>query len=135
MEEKNENSTFKYTYSTENRDEILKIRRKYENGEEDKLTRLRRLDAQTTKNASIWAIVLGILGSLMLGGGMSLFMTELWEELSVSSYQEAMLIGIAIGVPGIALICLAYPVYTSLVKRARKKSASEILSLTDELMK
>lgn len=135
MEEKNENNTFKYTYSTENRDEILKIRRKYENGEEDKLTRLRRLDAQTTKNASIWAIVLGILGSLMLGGGMSLFMTELWEELSVSSYQEAMLIGIAIGVPGIALICLAYPVYTSLVKRARKKSASEILSLTDELMK
>lgn len=135
MEEKNENSTFKYTYSTENRDEILKIRRKYENGEEDKLTRLRRLDAQTTKNASIWAIVLGILGSLMLGGGMSLFMTELWEELSVSSYQDAMLIGIAIGVPGIALICLAYPVYTSLVKRARKKSAPEILSLTDELMK
>ena len=47
----------------------------------------------------------------------------------------AMVIGVGIGVIGIILVCLAYPIYNRTLKKEREKIASEILRLTDELMK
>lgn len=98
------------------------------------MTQLRRLDAAVTQKATTAALALGIIGALILGLGMSLAMTNLGEILG-SHAEMAMLLGIIIGIVGIALVCLAYPVYNRIIKKQRQKIAPEIIRLTDELMK
>ena len=98
------------------------------------MARLRRLDAGVTNTAQAVALVIGVLGTLLLGFGMSLVMTELGSILG--SYRDfSMVIGIAVGVAGGILASLAYPVYNAIVKAKRKKIAPEIIRLTDELMR
>lgn len=67
---------FSYTYSAGERDEVKRIRDKYlpDSAAEDKLTRLRRLDAGVPRKGTVWAITVGITGTLTLGGGMSMAM-------------------------------------------------------------
>ena len=43
--------------------------------------------------------------------------------------------GIAIGIVGIVLVSISYPVYNKIVKKEREKIAPEIIRLTEELMK
>lgn len=119
--------TFKYTYSAKQQEEIKRIRKKYMiDEEEDNLIRLRRLDRSVTDKANILSIVVGIIGTLLLGVGMCCAMV----------WMGAWFIpGIVIGVIGIALLSLAYPLYKHTVKKEREKIAPEILRLTDELMK
>ena len=95
---------------------------------------LRKLDASVTKSATVVALILGIVGALTLGFGMSLFMTELGEIL-VSNQIVALILGIIFGVIGIITASLAWPVYNLIVKIRRKKLAPEIIRLADELMK
>lgn len=128
--------TFNYTYSAKEQDEIKAIRKKYATPEEteDKMAQLRRLDAGVTQKAQVVSLVLGVIGALLLGIGMSLAMTDLGEILG--SYRGmAMLFGIVIGISGIILVSLAYPLYNRIVKKEREKIAPEIIRLTDELMK
>ncbi len=129
MGEKNE--TFNYTYSAQQQEEIKNIRKKYAAPEEDKMAQLRKLDRQVTQKAQAWAIALGAIGALILGTGMSLAMTELSGFLG----GTAMFVGISVGLIGIVLVTLAYPVYNRILKKERQRIAPEILRLTDELMK
>ena len=136
MENNNENNGFQYTYSAREQAELKRIREKYTatTETEDKMTRLRRLDASVTNTAQAVALVFGVIGTLILGFGMSLCMTELAEILG--SYKDmAMVIGIIVGIVGGILASLAYPIYNAIVKAKRKKLAPEIIRLTDELMK
>ena len=128
--------TFSYTYSAKEQAEIQKIRNKYEKptAEEDKMTQLRRLDASVHSKATAVALVLGIIGALIMGCGMSLIMTDIGAILGAPS-NLAMLIGVPIGIVGMVLVCLAYPVYNRTVKKEREKIAPEIIRLADELMK
>ena len=134
MEGKNTESSFKYTYSAKEQDEIKRIRQKYQSQEEDSMTRLRKLDASATSKATVIALVLGIVGALILGMGMSLIMTDLAVLLGMTEMTN-IIVGIITGVLGIILAALAYPVYSKVLKREREKIAPEILKLTDELMK
>lgn len=134
MEGKNTESSFKYTYSAKEQDEIKRIRQKYQSQEEDSMTRLRKLDASATSKATIIALVLGIVGALILGMGMSLIMTDFAALLGMTGMTN-MIVGIITGVSGIILAALAYPVYSKVLKRERERIAPEILRLTDELMK
>ena len=136
MENNNENNGFQYTYSAKEQAELKRIRDKYTapTEVEDKMARLRRLDASVTNTAQAVALVFGIIGVLILGLGMSLCMTDLGEILG--SYKDmAMVIGIIVGIVGGILASLAYPIYNAIVKAKRKKLAPEIIRLTDELMK
>ena len=127
MEEK----TFNYTYSARQQEEIKLIRKKYAAPEEDKMEQLRTLDRRVTQKAQARAIALGVVGALILGTGMSLAMTDLSGLLG----GIAMFIGIPVGIVGIVLVALAYPVYNRVLKRERQRIAPEILRLSDELMK
>ena len=136
MENNNENNGFQYTYSAKEQAELKRIRDKYTapTEVEDKMARLRRLDASVTNTAQAVALVFGVIGTLILGFGMSLCMTDLGEILG--SYKDmAMVIGIIVGVIGGILASLAYPIYNAIVKAKRRKLAPEIIRLTDELMK
>ena len=131
-----EKSGFTYTYSAKEQAELKRIREKYTapTEAEDKMARLRKLDASVTQTAQAVALVFGIIGTLILGFGMSLCMTDLAEILGPHS-DLAMGIGIIVGVVGGVLASLAYPIYNVIVRAKRKKLAPEIIRLADELMK
>lgn len=67
MEEKNK--TFTYTYSAAQQEEVKRIREKYAppTQEEDKMERLRRLDASVTRPGMIAALVIGIIKHIDFG--------------------------------------------------------------------
>ena len=136
MENNNEEKAFSYTYSAKEQAELKRIREKYTSPieEENKMMRLRRLDASVTKSARIVAITMGIIGALILGFGMSLIMTDL--SVILGQYENmAIVIGIVIGVVGCVIVSLAYPIYNVIVKARRKRLAPEIIRLADELIK
>ena len=136
MDNQNNQNGFSYTYSAKEQAELKRIRDKYTapTEAEDKMARLRRLDASVTNTAQAVALVFGVIGTLILGFGMSLIMTELGEALGISG-DAAMVMGIIVGIAGGIFASLAYPIYNAIVKAKRKKLASEIIRLTDELMK
>ena len=134
MENQNEKNGFSFTYSAKEQEEVRRIRQKYQLQEEDKMNQLRKLDASVTQKATVGSLVIGIIGALVMGSGMSLAMTNLGERLGLPG-TVGMILGIVIGIVGIVFVCLAYPIYNSIVKKEREKVAPEILRLTDELMK
>ena len=118
--------TFSYTYSAKQQEEIKKIREKYAPKEPDKMELLRRLDESVTRKGTTISLIVGIIGALVMGFGMSCCMV--WAD-------KFFVLGIIVGIIGIALVCAAYPIYNFVVKKERAKIAPEILRLTDELMK
>lgn len=138
MDKKGEVNGFAYTYSAKEQAELKRIREKYtpktKTDSDDKMERIRKLDASVTKTAQIVALIFGIIGTLTLGFGMSLIMTELAEILKISG-DAAMIAGIAVGVFGGVLASLAYPIYNFIAEAKRKRIAPEIIRLADELMK
>ncbi len=125
------NQTFEYTYSAQQRQEIEHIRKKYLPKEEDKMETLRSLHYSATRKAKSASISIGIIGALILGTGMSLCMTDIGAALG----HMAMILGILVGLTGLVLVAMAYPVYNRVLKTERQRIAPEILRLTDELMK
>lgn len=136
MEQNNKNG-FSYTYSAREQEEIRRIRKKYISDEveskEDKMERLRRLDASVTTKGTVLALVVGIIGALILGMGMSLVMTDLGDVFE--SRTLAMVIGICMGLVGAVGVALAYPLYNIITQKERQRIAPEILRLTEELTK
>lgn len=132
----NNETSFEYTYSAAQREEAEKIRKKYVQPEQTKMDVLRQLDRSASRKAQRKAITVGVIGSLLMGIGMSLTMTDLGQILGLSwnGYDVSMLLGIVIGLVGIVQVALAYPVYDRALKKARKRIAPEILRLTDELL-
>lgn len=130
------NEKFHYTYSAKEQEEIKAIRKKYAapDENEDKMAQLRRLDASVAQKATTVSLVLGIIGALILGTGMSLAMTDIGTMIGLSEWV-AILIGIVIGIVGVVLVCAAYPIYNCIVKKEQEKIAPEIIRLTDELIK
>ena len=129
MEQKD--TSFSYTYSAAQQAEIERIRKKYAEPTEDKIAQLQALDRSVSQKAQVWALTVGILGALIMGTGMSIAMTELGGLVG----EYYMPIGIAVGLLGILLSVLAYPIYNHILQKERKRIAPEILRLTDELLK
>ena len=129
----NQKEDFKFTYSAKEQEELRKIRQKYQPQEEDKMERLRKLDASVTQKATAVSISIGIIGSLIMGTGMSLIMTNLGESIGLYG-MTGMIVAIIVGMIGMVFIGCAYPVYNRVIKKEREKIAPEILRLTDELI-
>lgn len=123
-------NSFSYTYSAEEQAEVQRIRNNYLPREESKMERLRALDRSVYQKAQAWSLVLGVVGTLILGTGMSLIMSELGALLGVLAWP----VGIAAGLVGLVLVALAYPLYNRILKKERQRVAPEILRLTEELM-
>lgn len=136
MQDNNEKDGFSFTYSASEQAELKRIREKYTNTgkTEDAMTRLRRLDTKPSRIAEVVSLCLGVIGTLLLGFGMSIIMSELGEYM-FSSSAVAIAVGVIVGIVGAALAAFAYPMYNVVLKRERKKVAPEILRLTDELLK
>jgi len=118
--------TFNYTYSAKQQEEIKQIRSKYMPKEEDKMERLRKLDRSVTMKGTMYSIMVGVIGTLILGAGMSLAL--LWGD-------TLFVLGIIVGIIGLAVLAVAYPLFQKITKQEREKIAPEIIKLTEELMK
>lgn len=125
-----ENNAFEYTYSAQRQQEVEQIRKAYLPREEDKLEQLRRLHRIPTKKAQAASLSIGTIGALILGTGMSLCMTELGAALG----KLSMVLGVLVGLMGIVMVALAYPIFNQVLKKEREKIAPEILRLSDELI-
>ena len=125
-----ENHSFEYTYSAQQQQEVEEIRKAYLPKEEDKMEQLRKLHAVPTQKAQVVSLAVGIIGGLILGTGMSLCMTELGTALGMF----AMFLGCLIGLIGLVMVALAYPIYNRILRKERERIAPEILRLADELM-
>ena len=123
--ENQEKEKFSYTYSAKEQEEVNRIRKKYV-AEDNKLEQLRRLDAGVTEKATAVSIIVGVVGALVLGVGMCCAMV--WQGMWFIP-------GIVIGLAGMAVVAMAYPIYQEVLKKERKKIAPEIIRLTDELIK
>lgn len=124
----NEKKKYSYSYSAQENKEIKRIREKYTepSERETKLEQLHRLDESVTKSAQAVSLTVGILGTLILGFGMSCIMV--WSE-------KMFVPGIILGIIGIVISALAYPIYKIKAEKKRKEIAPLILKLTDELIK
>lgn len=127
----NKLDTFHYTYSAQQQAEVDMIRAKYLPPREDKLETLRRLDNSVHKKPMALSLSLGVVGTLLLGTGMSLIMTDLAAVLGFFRY----VLGLVLGINGLVAAILAWPVYEYVLKRERQRLAPEILRLSEELMK
>ena len=134
-ENKSENG-FSYSYSAREQEEIKRIRKKYAEDsartDESSIERLRRLDASVTKKGTTVSLIVGTLGSILMGSGMSLVMTDLGALLPG---LLSLFIGIAVGVVGIVGVALAYPIYKAITKKERERIAPEVLRISEELLK
>jgi len=123
--------SFEYTYSAQRQQEVEQIRKAYLPREEDKMAELRRLHAVPTQKAQAASISVGVIGALVLGTGMSLCMTELGAALG----ELAMVLGILVGLVGLSMVAVAWPLYHRVLKAERRRIAPEILRLSEELLK
>ena len=67
-----------------------------------------------------------------MGSGMSLVMTDIGETLG---FAESMIPGVVIGIVGMLIAIINYPVYKKFLVSCRKKYAKEIIDLSDNIMK
>lgn len=126
-----DNDTFRMTYSAEEKDEIERIRDKYTEKKPDDMTRLKALDKESESIATMVSIIAGVVGILIFGTGLSLYLSELGDALG-----EAVLpVSILVGLVGVILMVSAFPLYMHTLKKEREKRKDEILALADELMK
>lgn len=111
---------------------VQKIRTQYTEKEHTQLDALRELDAKVKRPANVFAYIFGSVGAIVMGSGMSLVMTDIGSALGIG---EPMVPGIVIGVIGMLMAIVNYPIYKSILGSRRKKYADKIISLSEKIMK
>lgn len=104
---------------------VEKIVNSYTKKENTKLDELKALDSKVKKPALIFAYVLGSISALLLGFGMCVAMQVILADL--------MWLGIVVGVLGIVLCLLTYPIYKKILNLRKNKYREQILAISNEL--
>lgn len=120
-------NTFSYKYSAKENTEVQAIRKKYLPKSESKLEELKRLDETVQASGMVESLCAGIGGALIFGLGLCLAMQVIGSGLVM------MIIGVLIGIVGMAGMLVAYPVYRKVFSATKEKYAPRILELTAEL--
>ena len=91
-----------------------------------KVVALRKLDAKLP--ATVFTYTFGVVASLILGVGMCLSM-----KVIGSGTTAMFVLGIILGVIGIAGVSVNYPIYKKLLAKGKQKYAFEIMELAKEI--
>ena len=110
---------------------VQKIRTQYTERENTQLDALKALDKKVKKPANVFAVVFGSISAVVMGSGMSLVMTDIGSIIGIES---PMFPGIIIGVVGLVMALLTYPMYKKILNSRKKKYANEIIKLSDNIM-
>lgn len=108
-----------------------KIRTQYVERQNTELDMLRALDAKVKRPARGFAYFFGSISAIVMGAGMSLIMTDIGAYLGLSS---TMLPGIAIGVIGLFMAIINYPIYRGILKSRKEAYSAEILALSNRII-
>ena len=111
---------------------VQKIRTQYTEKEHTGLDELKELDAKVKRPANVFAYIFGSISAIIMGSGMSLVMTDIAETVGI---QNPMLYGIIIGIVGMFMAIINYPIYKGILCSRRKKYADKIIALSDKIMK
>ncbi len=113
-----------------------KIRTQYMEKESTELDALRALDTKVKRPANIFAYIFGTIGALVLGTGMSLAMNvmEAGTYFGITIGENMMVPGILIGLVGILMVSVCYPLYKRVLNGRKKKYADKILALSEKIM-
>ena len=109
---------------------VQKIRTQYTETESTGLDELKKLHKKVNKPANVFAYIFGTLGAIVMGSGMSLVMTDIGATLGL---QETMVPGIVIGVIGMLMAIINYPIYKKMLEKGKSKYAYEIVQLAREI--
>lgn len=93
-----------------------------------KVVALKKLDRKAKRTANIFAYTFGVLMTLVLGVGMCLSLGMLG-----SGSSAALLVGVVVGVIGLAGVGINYPIYRKLLESGKNKYAFEIVQLAKEI--
>ena len=110
---------------------VQKIRSQYTEKESTELDALRALDAKVKKPANVFAYVFGSISAIIMGAGMSLVMTDIGATVGIA---DPMLPGIVIGIAGMTMAIINYPIYKGILGARRRKYADKIIALSDKIM-
>ena len=108
-----------------------KIRTQYVEKQSSELDELRALDTKVKRPANVFAYIFGSFSAIVMGCGMSLVMTDIGTTLAI---PHTMTVGITVGVVGLGLALLTYPIYKGILKSRKKKFGAKILSLSEKIM-
>ena len=108
-----------------------KIRAQYMEKTPSELDALRELDSKVKRPANVFAYVFGSISAIIMGAGMSLVMTDIGAIIGIAS---ALVPGIVIGIVGLCMALLTYPIYKGILNSRKKKYGAEILALSDKIM-
>lgn len=108
-----------------------KIRAQYMEKQSTELDALRELDEKVKRPANVFAYIFGSISAIIMGCGMSLVMTDIGSQIGLG---DMMIPGIAIGVIGLALAIINYPIYKGILNHRKKKYGPEIIKLSEKIM-
>ena len=110
---------------------VQKIRTQYMEKQSTELDALRALDAKVKRPANVFAYVFGSIGSIVMGAGMSLVMTDVGSAIGMGG---TMVPGIAVGIVGLLMALVNFPIYKSILGRRKKKYGAEILRMSEKMV-
>ncbi len=110
---------------------VQKIRTQYTEKTTTAVDELKAMDTKVKKPANLFAYVFGTVSAIIMGCGMSLVMTDIGATLNIS---EPMVPGIIIGVIGMAMAIINYPIYKGILNSRKKKYADRIIELSEKIM-
>ena len=93
-----------------------------------KVVALRKLDAKAKLPATVFTYTLGIVSALVFGVGMCLSMNVIGDGSTAM-----MIVGIAVGILGMAGMGSNFPIYRKILARGKQKYAYEIIELAREI--
>lgn len=111
---------------------VEKIRTQYTEKEHTELDALKALDKKVKKPVNIFAYSFGIISSLIMGSGMSLIMTDIGSNIGMADPKMP---GLIIGILGMLMAIINYPIYKKILNNRRRKYAKQIVALSDKIMK
>lgn len=100
----------------------------YASKNDSKVIALRKLDARAKLPATIFTYSLGIISALIAGVGMCLSMNVIGSDSLVS-----FVLGVIIGIVGLAGMGINYPIYKKMLAKGKQKYAFEIIELAKEI--
>ena len=112
-----------------NTDKIIaeSIAKDYAPKESSKIVALKKLDNKAKLPSTIFTYTFGIVSALVFGTGMCLAMQVIGSGLA------GMVLGIVVGIVGLAGCGVNYPIYKKMLEKGKAKYAYEIVQLAREI--
>lgn len=104
------------------------IANEYSVKDASKVVALRKLDRKVKLFPTVFTYVFGVAAALILGVGMCLCM-----EVIGGGGTATMAIGVVVGLLGIAMASVNYPIYKKILSARKQKYAGDVIALAKEI--